>query len=152
MTLTLSADELAGVVDLFCVLTREELDRALTELAFKRGEDPPERSVVENAIASYHLVECADGLTVGPTAFPTIPDGATDLPHIMSIEPRSIDHERLARTVERRFRGETARAVAAGDGSEGDDERIAHLRDVSYDLETWGAIDLSDVRDRLEDG
>lgn len=144
MTLELSADELAGVVDLFRVLTRDELDDALTELAFKRGEDPPAGSIVEDAVVSYHLVECEDGLAVGPTAFPTIPTGATDLPHIMSVEPREIDRDRLARAVEERFRGETARAVAAGD-----DDRIEYLRDVSYDLEAWGAVDLTRVRDRL---
>lgn len=144
MTLELSADELTGIVDLFCVLTREELDSALTELAFKRGEDPPDGSIVEDAVASYHLVECEDGLAVGPTAFPTIPTGATDLPHIMSVEPREIDWDRLSRSVEERFREETARAVAAGE-----DDRVDHLRDVSYDLEAWGAVDLTQLRDRL---
>lgn len=145
VSLAVSADELAGVVDLFCFLTREELERALTELAFKRGEDPPDGAVIDDAVASYHLVECVDGLAVGPTAFPTIPEGATDLPHILSIEPRQIDRSRLAKTVEQRFRGETARAVAAGNH-----ERITHLLDLSYDLETWGVLDLSGVRDRLD--
>ncbi|RRJ30881.1 DUF7109 family protein [Halocatena pleomorpha] len=146
MTLECSADELAGIVDLFGVLTRDELDDALAELAFRRGEDPPDRAIIDSAVASYHLVEYNRGLAVGPTAFPTIPTGATDLPHIMSIEARSIDRERLARSVEKRFRGETARAVDAAA-----ERQIAHLRDVSYDLETWGAVDLTRVRDRLPD-
>ncbi|UPM42436.1 DUF7109 family protein [Halocatena salina] len=144
MTLELSADELAGIVDLFGVLTRNELNDALVELAFKRGEDPPNGALIDSAVTSYHLVECEGGLAVGPTAFPVIPPGATDLPHIMSIEPRSIDREQLAQSVEKRFRGETARAVAGGD-----DRRIAHFRDVSYDLEAWGAVDLGQVRNRL---
>lgn len=140
----MNPDELAGIVDLFGVLTREELDSALAELAFKRGADPPDGSLIDDAVASYHLVECEAGLAVGPTAFPTLPTGATDLPHIMSIESRTIDRDRLSWSIEERFRGETARAVAAGD-----DDRIDHLRDVSYDLETWGPVDLTQVRDRL---
>lgn len=144
MTLELSADELAGIVDLFGILTHEELDSALTELAFKRGEDPPDGAIIDSAIASYHLVECKGGLAVGPTAFPTLPSGGTDLPHIMSIETQDIDREQLVHSVEERFRGETARAVDAGDG-----KRIIHLRDVSYDLEAWGAVDLGQIRNRL---
>lgn len=144
MTLELSADELAGIVDLFGILTHEELDSALTELAFKRGEDSPDGAIIDSAIASYHLVECEKGLAVGPTAFPTLPTGGTDLPHIMSVEPQDIDRSQLVHSVEERFRGETARAVDAGDG-----ERIAHLRDMSYDLEAWGAVDLGEVRNRL---
>lgn len=144
MTLEISADELAGIVDLFGILTREELNSALTEIAFKRSEDPPERAIIDSAVASYHLVEYDGGLAVGPTAFPTIPTGGRDLPHIMSVEPQEIDRDQLARSVEERFRGETARAVDAGDTN-----RIAHLRDVSYDLEAWSAVDLNQVRDRL---
>ena len=34
--------------------------------------------------------------------------------------------------------------------AEGDDERIDLLLDVSYDLEVWAPVDVSDVRGRLQ--
>jgi len=141
-----SPDGLAGVVDLFGGLTREELDRALAELAFKRGADSPEGHVVDDAVASYHLVEHDDLLVVGPAAFPSLPDGAEDLPHILDVDARSVDREAVAATVEERFRADTARALAAEDSA-----AVERLLDVSYDLETWGPADVADVRRRLDD-
>jgi hypothetical protein len=148
---TLTADELAGIVDLFDALTRTELETAIDELAFKHG-DTPDISIIDESINSYHLVESnaspigeSDAfLVVGPTAFPTIPEGGTDLPHIMDIEPRQIDWQPLSRAVEERFRGEAARALA-----DQDRETVAHLIDVSYDLEAWGPVELANVRERL---
>ncbi|WP_435069491.1 DUF7109 family protein [Haloplanus sp. C73] len=148
-----TGDELAGVVDLFGALTRAELESALGELAFKRGEDTDEaaiESAVADAIEAYYLVSVDhDGESVlvpGPVAFPTLADGAEDLPHIMDVPDRTVDRERLVEAVERRLRADAARAV-----SDGDTERIDHLLDVSYDLETWGATDVSEIRDRLDD-
>jgi len=138
-------DAVAGVVGLFGGLTRAELDRALSELAFKRDAEPAD-GVVEAAVGSYHLVEHDDLLVVGPAAFPALPDGAEDLPHILDVEPRSVDREAVAATVEERFRADTARALA-----EGDETAVERLLDASYDLETWGPVDVDDVRRRLDD-
>ncbi len=139
-------DDLAGVVDLFGALTREELLRALEELAFKRGADPPGEAALESAVDSYHLVEHDGYLVPGPVAFPSLPPGADDLPHIMDVEERSPDPEAVGRTVEERFRAEAARALGDGDGP-----RVERLLDVSYDLETWGPVEVADVRRRLDD-
>ncbi|WP_254273703.1 DUF7109 family protein [Haloarcula marina] len=153
----LTPDDLAGVVDLFGALTRAECGQACAELAFKRGEDDDVDafgSLVDEALASYHLVSVADHdagvddplLVVGPTAFPTLPDGATDLPHIMSVPEREVSSETVAEAAEARFREDAVLAVRADD-----DERIADLLDVSYDLEAWGSVDLASARDRLDD-
>lgn len=151
MTLSLTADELAGIVDIFELLTRDELETALDELAFKKGvsADP---SIIDASLESYHLVAYDEHeenheeyLLVGPTAFPVIPDRATDLPHIMDVETREIDRYRLIQSVEQRYRAETARAL-----NNGEDDRLGELLDLSYDLEAWGALDLSRLRDRLD--
>jgi len=150
-----TGDELAGIVDLFDALTREELGRALVELAYKDGEDLDPSAFdadVDAAVESYHLVahDPAEGdetlLVPGPVAFPELPEGASDLPHIMGVPGRSIDREALGETAEKRFRTDTARAVA-----DGDEERIAELLDVSYELEVWGPVELSTARERLDD-
>lgn len=149
----LSADDLAGVVDLFGALTEAELGRACAELAFKRGEDRDPASfeaAIGTAVDSYHLVAVerpdeAAVLAVGPTAFPTLPDGAGDLPHIMDVPDRSLSRDRLVEAVERQFRADAAAAIDAGDR-----DRIAELLDVSYDLDAWGNVDLGAARDRLD--
>lgn len=169
-----TADELAGVVDLFGVLSRAELQRALAELAFKReGEFDPEAfaAAVEDAVDSYHLLavheaavqsageeaaNAADGadaepawLVAGPVAFPDLPADAADLPHIMDVGERAVDREAVGRAAEERFRVDAAAAVDAGDP-----DRIAELLDVSYELEAWAPVDLAAARERLdaEDG
>jgi hypothetical protein len=154
-----TADELAGVVDLFGALTRPELGQALAELAFKRGQEYEPGAfgdVIENAIRSYHLVAIPVGETkfdvedplvvVGPVAFPELPEGATDLPHILDVEPREVDRETAARAARDRFRSDAASAADAGDK-----DRVRNLLDVSYELEAWGSVDLAGVRDRLDD-
>jgi hypothetical protein len=150
--MTLSGDELAGVVDLFGATTRPELERAVSELAFKRGDDVGADAVddaIESAVESYHLVAFDDDgetlLAPGPVAFPTLPADAEDLPHILDVESRDVDRASLASTVEKRLRGDAARAAAADDA-----DRIEHLLDVTYDLETWGPVDVSEVRERLD--
>ncbi|WP_276259161.1 DUF7109 family protein [Haloglomus litoreum] len=156
--LDLSLDEVAGIVDLFGGLTRAELTEALEELAFRRGVEPPPDDRVDQVVRAYSLVEypredddgvdgdAADPLLVpGPSAFPTLPDGAADLPHILDIESRAVDRERLGRAVEERFRGDVARAVA-----DEDEVLVGRLLDVSYDLETWGPVELGDLRERLD--
>ena len=57
----LTTDELAGVVELFGALRRPELEEALSELAYRRGEEPPE-GLVDAAIEEFVLVAFeADG-------------------------------------------------------------------------------------------
>jgi len=148
-----TGDELAGVVDLFGAVTRTELEDALGELAFKRGETVDDEAIeaaVDDAIAGYYLVPVDhDGTTLlapGPAAFPALPEGAEDLPHILDISDRAPDRAELVEAAERRLRADAARAVDTGDA-----DRIERLLDVSYDLETWGATDVSGVRSRLDD-
>ncbi|WP_251331326.1 DUF7109 family protein [Haloplanus sp. HW8-1] len=148
-----TGDELAGVVDLFGGLTREELESALGELAFKRGaevEADAAAAAVDAAVEDYYLVAVDRGertlLAPGPAAFPSLPTGAEDLPHILDVPDRDPDRTALVEAAERRLRADAARAVDEGDG-----DRIERLLDVSYDLETWGGVDVSDVRSRLDD-
>lgn len=149
-----TADDLAGVVDLFGALTREELGRALSELAFKRGEEVEDvDAAIDDALASYHLVavEAGDGdveedlLVPGPTAFPTLPDGADDLPHILDDAGHAVEEAERMGAVETRFREDAATAI-----NDDDAERIEELLDVSYELEVWGDVDLETARDRLD--
>jgi hypothetical protein len=146
-----TADELAGVVDLFGALTRAELTDALSELAFKRDEDLENPDgVIDDAVASYHLAvldeEGETLLAPGPAAFPELPEGAEDLPHIMDVPERTIDRERLADAVEERFHEEAAVAIRTDNES-----FVDRLVDVSYELEVWGPVDVSGARDRLTD-
>jgi len=147
-----SPDDLAGVVDLFGALPPATLRHALSELAFKQGadRDPAEfEPAVESAVESYHLLRLPGDqplIVAGPVAFPTLPDGARDLPHILDVPERSIDRDRLASAAERRFRRDASQAVAANDR-----DRIEALLDVSYELEAWAPVDLAETRERLDD-
>ncbi|SIS07012.1 DUF7109 family protein [Natronorubrum thiooxidans] len=151
-----TADELAGVVDLFGGLTRPELERALSEAAFRAdGQSVDEgalETAIEDALESFSLVrydrprdDAQPLLVAGPTAFPTVPSHAEDVPHILDIDPREPDRDALGETARERFVEELEAAVAAGDA-----DRIDHLFDVSYDLEAWAPIDLAAERTRLE--
>ncbi|WP_135302156.1 DUF7109 family protein [Haloarcula amylovorans] len=155
--MNLTGDDFAGVVDVFGALTRAELGEACVELAFKRGEDTDAKAfddAIDDALVEYHLVRVADHdadaddplLVVGPAAFPRLPEGAGDLPHIMDVPDRSLSDEAVARAAEERFREDAVVAVEAVD-----DERIATLLDVSYDLEAWGPVELGEARARLDD-
>lgn len=149
-------DELAGVVDLFGALTRSELASALHELAFKQGQNVDEaafESAIESAIEAYTLVEYEPVdpattdplLAVGPTAFPTLPANAEDLPHILAYDRRSVDRARLAEQVSHRLTSEAETVVDAKHA-----ERAAELLDVSYDMEAWATVDTEDIRSTLE--
>ena len=145
-----TTDELAGVVDLFGALRWSELETALSELAYRRGGEPP-AGLIDGALEAFVLVAFGgetgeELLAPGPAAFPTLPEGAEDLPHILDVEERSVDRERVGRAAEERLRAAAARAVADGDA-----DRAAELLDVSYDLESWAPIDLAGLRDRLDD-
>lgn len=151
-------DELAGVVDLFDALTREELTQALVEIAYRRGADVREDVVadaVTEAVREYYLValpaSAVDGavaaeeaLVVGPAAFPMLPAEGEDLPHILDIPDRAVDHAAAAEHVAERLREEADAAVEAGN-----DGRATTLVDVTYDAEAWGSVDLTATRDRL---
>jgi len=150
--MSLLSDELSGVVDLFGGLTRAELHRALEELAFKRGEEPDDEAVeaaIDRAIESYHLVaverEDESLLVPGPVAFPTLPEHAEDLPHIMDVTERSVDRETAATAARDQLDADAVTAAKAGDS-----DRAATLVDVCYDLETWASVDTTELRDRLD--
>jgi hypothetical protein len=142
-------DELAGIVDLFGALTRAELAEALSELAYRQGETVPD-GTIDDALEAFALVvverdDAEDLLAPGPSAFPTLPDGAEDLPHILDVDTRHVDREAVGRAAEKRLRADAARAVANEEPA-----RAAELLDVSYDLEAWGGVELDDIRDRLD--
>ncbi|WP_396610424.1 hypothetical protein ACH9L7_09190 [Haloferax sp. S1W] len=147
-------DELAGVVDLFGALTRDELETALDELAFKQGRETDTDALsgaISDAVDAYYLVsyevsdEDAELLTVGPVAFPTLPPRAEDLPHILDYPTRTVPRDELVEQVEERLRAAAAKAVA-----EGDAEETARLLDVTYDLEAWADADVASIRERLD--
>lgn len=128
----LTEDELAGICDLFGALTREELARARSELAFRHGREAGSEKRIEAALASYALVEHEGVLLAGPAAFPTLPEGASDLPHILDIPEREIDRE--------------AAGEAVLDSLHTEDADLA--REVSYDLEAWAPVDASAIREQ----
>lgn len=145
-----SPDELAGVADLFGALTRDELVRAFNDIAARQGvtfESDRLSAGLDRATDAYYLVELdRDGQPLyapGPAALPRLPDHGEDLPHMMEIEPRSIDRQSVGRAVEERLRADAATAVADGDA-----ERVRDLLDVAYEVDAWG-IDTADLRDRL---
>ena len=154
-----TTDELAGVVDLFGGLTRDELEQGLVELAFKQGKDVDREAfaaTIERAVEDYYLVETeyggdaeSDGtetvLVAGPAAFPTVPENGTDLPHILDVPDRDVDREGVGEAVRERLR-EEARTVAAA----GDADRAQTLLDVSYDLEAWAPVEADEVRATLD--
>ncbi|MDZ7747403.1 MAG: hypothetical protein U5K28_13235 [Halobacteriales archaeon] len=146
--MTLSPDEVAGIVDLFGELTPTELTRAREELGYRLGEEIPDRDV-RAAVRAYTLVPYdRDGdhrIAVGPTAFPVIPDGGADLPHILDIESRAPARDALVAAAVARFREESL--LARRVGQPGDCER---LLDVSYDIEAWAAVSLAPLRDQLD--
>ncbi|QIB73384.1 hypothetical protein GL213_12160 [Halogeometricum borinquense] len=147
-------DELAGVVDLFGVLTRAELERALDELAFKQGQDTDREALadaVEEAVSNYYLVtyehDGVERVVPGPVAFPSLPENAEDLPHILDVDERTADEEAVTEAALSRLRTDADEALESGD-----DDRIRQLLDVTYDVELWTArdVDVGDIRSRFE--
>lgn len=150
-------DELAGIVDLFGGLTRPELERALEEVAFRSDGQSVEVSVardtIDGAIAEFGLLALPENgagseeetlLVPGPTALPRIHEHAEDLPHILDIDPRDPARQRVVTAALERFEREVERAV-----SRGDHHRCETLLEVSYDLEAWADVNVSESRDRL---
>lgn len=154
----LTGDDLAGVVDIFGVLTRAELARALTELAFKQGQERSAESFddqTDEAVESYQLIVLDEGsdtsdldtqrLVAGPSAFPTVPENGHDLRHILDVEERDIGRGKAGETAAARVRAEADRVI-----DDGDTARAEFLVDVSYDIEAWASVDLSETRERLD--
>lgn len=156
-------DELAGAVDGFGGLSRAELRTALADLAARAGDEVDPDTVetaIDEALDSYHLLELPpdealvapdehgdDALLVpGPAALPELPDGGEDLPHLIDTEPRTIDRETAARSVESALRADAAAAIEAGDA-----ERAEVLLDACYEVEAWGPVDLADAKAGLAD-
>lgn len=163
-------DDLAGVVDLFAWLTREELSQAFSELAFKQRTTIDEDAIdeaIDVAVAEYALVPAppeavsvvdgngegpTDGpagaggepLAVGPAAFPSLPDGAADLPHILDLADRAVDRAVLSEAVHDRLSTDAVAAI-----TEGDTARLEVLADVTYDIETWAPVDAAPIRERI---
>ena len=178
----ISLDELAGIVDLFGTLTRDAVDTAIVEMAFRHGievESKTRQDMITTAINQYRLViypstsderrsaqnstedasdtdpnideTTVNRLAPGPTAFPTLPAHAADLPRILETDGQEINHEAATDAVMNRLRDDTAQAITTDDT-----ELMEYLLDVTYDIETWvGAATVNDdpigeVRCRLD--
>jgi len=159
-----SPDELAGVLELFGALTEAEFRRAVNEAAFRVGRDVDDDALaarVDDATDSFHVVRVEpdavprvvpglDGddaaYVPGPRAWPTEPEGAEDLPHILDVDPRDVNRDALAVRVRQQLRAGVEQAAAAGDA-----DALQGLLDVTYDVETWADVDLDDTRG-LADG
>jgi len=170
-------DDLAGVVDLFEWLTRAELSRALSELAFKQRAEVDDEAIaaaIDVAVAEYALVPAppaalseagvgGDRATDPPTP-PAGPTGPTPtrsrsrsarrrspLPADAEDLPHILDVPE--RDVDRETLSEavlerlSADAVAAIEA--GDAERLEILADVTYDIEAWASVDAGAIRERI---
>ncbi|WP_323674853.1 hypothetical protein [Halorubellus sp. PRR65] len=160
----LSADELAGVLELFGALAESEFVRAVREAAFRDGREVTEDGIADrvNAAAeSFHVVRVepdavpgvVDGLgdaeaayVAGPRAWPEEPAHGEDLPHILDVDARDVDRAALARRVRQQLRAAVEHAAARSDA-----ERLHEVVDVTYDVEAWADVDLPDTRG-LADG
>lgn len=144
-----TADELAGVADLFGGLDRNEVHEAFRNVAARTGaefDDEALDDAIDGALRDYYLVEVDGFLAPGPAALPALPDHGVDLPHMMAVEDRDLGRPALAEAAAARLRDEADRAVAAGD-----DARARDLLDVCYDMTAWASVDLEGVRDRLDE-
>ena len=154
------SDELAGIVDLLGPLTEAELADAAHEAAFREGtvDELAVEADLAEALERWALVRVpadrhdgagtGDGeplLVVGPTAFPVVPPGGEDLPHILDLPPRGGLRAAAAATVRERFERAVETAIDAEDA-----DRAADLLDLSYDLDAWAGIDVAAERERLD--
>jgi len=145
----LSGDELAGIADQFDALPPDSMRRAIRETAFRAGEEVGEEQIeswIESALKKFTLLKIElDGdpyIVPGPRSFPTVPEAASDLVHVLDVEPRDVPSEALETGV----RKSLARAAEKIE----EPEKAQVLLDVTYDAEAWVGTDLSDVRTRLE--
>lgn len=159
-----SPDELAGVLELFGALTESEFRQAVNEAAFRAGREVDDDALavrVNDAAESFHVVRVESdavprvvpslagddaAYVPGPRAWPTEPEGAEDLPHILDVDPRDVNRDALAARVRQQLRAGVEQAAAAGDA-----DRLHDIVDVTYDVEAWADVDLDDTRG-LADG
>ena len=158
--LPLDGDELAGIVELFGALTRDEVRNAASELCYRRGVDAepdPLDALVDRALAEFVLLSAPGAvdsllddvpLVAGPAAFPAHPEHAEDLPHILDIDARETDRDVVRDAAATQFR---AAVDAASDDADTEPSTADRLLELCYDLETWGAIDLDAERSRLRE-
>ena len=144
-------DQLAGAVDLFGGLTREELIQGFEDISARKGDILHTERLnmqIDEAIEKYYLVEIEEQelLVVGPAALPDLPDGGEYLPHLIRGDKREIDKMRIGRDVKDKISREIEKEIHKMDKGE-----VEQLLDVCYDLEMWNEIDVEDVRCELEE-
>jgi hypothetical protein len=169
----MDGDELAGIVDLFGGLTRSELEDALDELAFKRGDeraaeqgeaangregreatreraaDNGDPNDVDTALRGYYLV-AVDG-SENDRSDPLLAPGPVafpELPEYGADLPHILDVER--RDVNREELAAAVRECLESEAGDADGDRAEYLLDVTYDAEAWAPLELDDVRERLD--
>ena len=140
-----SADELAGIVSLFEALTRDELDQAIQELAYRHEgtviSKAERMAMIDGAVTDYVLIEDGDVICVGPAAFPVLPAEAEDLPHLLEVSRRTIDRDQIAETL--------LADLLTQLEDQTDAESVARVRELTYELEAWADVDADTVRKRL---
>lgn len=170
-------DELAGVVDLFDALTRDELARALSELAFKQRTETNEEAIaaaIDAGIAEYYLVsapeEAVDVAGADEDDGGSVDDGGVDdggdesflavgPAAFPTLPPNATDLPYILDVPDREVDRERLADVvynrlrddALEAMSAGADDRLETLIDVTYDLEAWAPVDASPIRERLVD-
>lgn len=157
----LTHDELADALVELAFKRGQDVNEGAVETTIEKAiydyylVEIPEQYVVDDSVEASDTVESNDSvesdepgdvdtiLVPGPVAFPTLPDDAEDLPHILDAPRRTIDRDVLGASIVNQLDAEA--------GSEDlDDERARSLLDVTYDAEAWASVDLGDVRDTLE--
>jgi len=171
-------DDLAGVVDLFEWLTRAELSRALSELAFKQRAEVDDEAIaaaIDVAVAEYALVPAPPaalseaGVGGDRATDPADPAGGTDGTDAdavaLAVGPAALpslpaDAEDLPhildvpeRDVDRETLSEAVLERLSADAvaaiEAGDAERLEILADVTYDIEAWASVDAGAIRERI---
>jgi hypothetical protein len=146
----LTLDELAGAVDLFGGLTRDELIQGCEDICARSGEVIDFELMdekIENAIEKYYLIELKERglLVIGPVALPKLPEGGEDLPHLIQVENRSIDKKEIEKVVFERIEEEIK-----NNSLEEDLESLEILLDICYDIEIWSSGGMEETRKVLE--
>ena len=144
-------DELAGAIDLFGGLSREELVRGFEDISARMGDHIDIEVLnlrIDEAIEKYYLVEMVSRelLVVGPAALPELPEGGEDLPHLILVGKREIDMGEVEKSVRERIGREVEIVI-----SKKDRNQMESLLDVCYDLEMWVGMNVEDIRKKLEE-
>lgn len=148
----LTNDDIAGIAEMFGVISRKQLEQALIELSYRQGEELSEtaaENAVQEALSSFALVAIShqpQELTAGPAAYPTLPVGANDLPHMLEQDRQKPDPAVVREAANQRYREAVDEAIEASDT-----ETLQDLLQLSYDIEAWAEITVDDVRSRIQD-